>query len=152
MRVLTLSRRGSVGLGAAVILMFAAGCGGSSPTAASPTLTTETFTGTVKQGGTDFKTFQVAYALSNSDASVAVTSLTLVATGAALDTTIGVGFGTIAFDQSCTRAAAYSSTTARLGQELVAQGVFGPGPFCVQVFDAGTLTGDTAYSITVKHY
>jgi hypothetical protein len=35
---------------------------------------------------------------------------------------------------------------------MFATGAFGPGTYCVQVFDAGTLTEPLNYSLTLKHY
>ena len=126
------------------------GCG--STTSPTPTLSTETLTGTVKTGGSDSKSFTVNYASSASDASVAVTALKTAAAGTDLAVTIGVGFGSVAFDGSCTRSAAYSATAAQVNQELIASGAFSAGTYCVQVFDAGTLTEDATYTLTVKHY
>lgn len=150
MRACSLSLRAGLGLGL-LALTTLAGCG-KSPVGPTPELTTETYTGTVKTGGSDFKTFVVNYALTSSDASVTVTAITSVATSTAIDTTIGVGFGNIAFDGSCTRAAAYTATAAKVSQELIASGAFGAGTYCVQVYDAGTLTEAINYAITVKHY
>jgi hypothetical protein len=139
--------------GLLTLTTLAAACGGTSqPTAPTPVLATENFTGTVAVGGADSKRFTVSYADSASDASITVTSLTKVSDGTAVTTTIGVAFGTIAFDQSCAASANYTASAANLNQEYVAQGAFGPGPYCVRIYDAGTLTEPVNYAVTVKHY
>jgi hypothetical protein len=135
----------------AILVVLFNGCA-KSPTAPEAVLATETFTGTVQVGGADAKTFTVAYAQSASDASVTVTSLATAEGSTPVAATIGVGFGTIAADGSCARNTGYTATAATIGQELVASSAFGPGSFCVQVFDAGTLTEATTYGLLVKHY
>jgi hypothetical protein len=120
----------------------------------TPELATEVFTGTLAPGATKSHNFNVNYAFSSSTATLTVNSLTDAATGTALSTTIGAGFGQPGFDGSCVLATSYSTQTATIGVEL------GPAPvtqgqFCVQVFDAGTLTNlgvSANYSVTVKHY
>lgn len=144
--------RVAVGLGLMVGLMGASGCGNKTTTTPSATLTTENLTGTLAVLGSDSKKFTVNYSFDVSDASVTVTSLTTVAASTPLTTTIGVAFGTIAFDGSCAAAAAYTANAAALNQELVASGAFGPGQYCVKIFDSGTLTEPTNYAITLKHY
>jgi hypothetical protein len=131
--------------------MFLGACS-KSPTAPTPVLATETLTGTVQVGGVDSKPFTVNYTGDVSDGSLTLNTLTSVTTGTAVATTIGVGFGTPAFDGSCVRSATYTATAATLGQEMIATGAFGPGTYCVQVFDAGTLTEPLSYSLTLKHY
>lgn len=136
----------------AMLLTLAAGCGNKN-TAPTPVLTTDTFTGTVGVLGTSNQNFVVNYALSYSDAAVKVTSLKTVATSTDVNKTIGIGFGTIAFDGSCARSATYTATAATINQLLTASGVFvGTTQYCVQVFDAGTLTEPVTYTIEVQHY
>jgi hypothetical protein len=135
----------------AAFTVTAAACNNGSTTP-TPVLSTENLTGTVAVQGSDSKRFTVNYALTASDASVTVTGLTTAA-GAAVTTTIGVAFGQVAFDGSCTAAAQYTANAATIGQELVAYGAFlGPIVYCIKVFDAGTLTEPLNYAITVKHY
>jgi len=134
--------------------VIAAGCGSSNqPTAPTetPVLSTETFTGTVQPAGKDSKAFTVTYSSDYSDASITLTALTN-ASGAAVQTTMGLAFGTIAFDTSCTPAAQLTAPTAAIGQELRTPAVFYSGKYCVSIFDAGTVTEPLNYSITVKHY
>jgi len=132
-------------------LVLVTSCG-KNPTAPSPVLATETFTGTVQVGATHSNKFTVNYAETASDASLTLNTLTVAATGASSTLTIGVGFGSLAFDGSCLRSAGFTAPTAILGHEMVATGAFGPGTYCVQVYDAGTLTEPLSYSLTVKHY
>ena len=144
--------------GLVIGLGLAQACGGSTATAPSTpaaVLTTETFSGTIVPLGTASHTFTVNYAAANSDASVTVTSLTAVSTGAAQTTTIGLGFGTPNLGV-CSRATNYTNPTAPLNTELLTNGMpFIAGSFCVQIFDntsSPTVTEPLNYSLTVKHY
>jgi hypothetical protein len=142
-------------LAATLLLAFAASACGKSPTSPTPTLVTETFTGTLAPKGTSSKPFAVSYALDYSDASVTVTSLTTTANATPITSTIGIGFGVIGFDGSCTRDAGYTADAASLNQELIASGVFINGAginYCVQIYDVGTLTEAANYTFVVKHY
>ena len=131
---------------------LSAGCNNGSTTP-TPVLATENLTGTVAVQGSDSKRFTVNYQLAVTDGSVTVTSLTTAANNTPLTTTIGVAFGTLAFDGSCAASATFTANAAAIGQELVASGAFiGPQVYCVKIFDAGTLTEPTNYAITVKHF
>lgn len=132
-------------------LTGAAGCGNQAVTP-TPVLSTETFTGTLPVLGADSKRFTVTYSLAATDASITVTSLTTVANGTSVSTTISVAFGSIAFDGSCTASPNYTAATAAINQELIATGVFSPGQYCVKIWDIGTLTEPTNYGLTVKHF
>jgi hypothetical protein len=129
---------------------IAAGCG--QPTAPSPILASDLFTGTIAVQGSDTKSFVVAYDKEFSDGSVTVTAISKAADATPLAITIGVGFGVTAADGSCVRDPTFSAAAAAIGQELVATGVFFAGTYCVQVFDAGTLTEPVTYALTVRHY
>ena len=86
------AQRASLALVAACFVV--AGCG--SATAPSPTLQTETFTGTLQPLGTDFKTFTIAYTQSTTDLSVKIDSLKTVADSTPITgITIGIGFGAV---------------------------------------------------------
>jgi hypothetical protein len=113
---------------------------------------TDTFSGTLAVLGSDSRRFTVTYTGGASDASVTVSALTTVANATPVTSTIGVAFGSIAFDGSCTRSATLTATAAVINQELTASGAFGPGEFCVQIFDSGTLTEPTSYTLVVKHF
>jgi hypothetical protein len=151
--------RFAAGTSAIIVLGLATACGGSTspttPTTPAPVLTTETFTGTIAPLGIDSHTFTVNYAASYSDASVTITSLSTVSTGAAQTIAIGVGFGSTNLGV-CSRASNYTNPAAPLNTELQTSGApFTAGPYCVQLFDnttSPTVTEPLKYSITVKHY
>jgi hypothetical protein len=127
-----------------------------STTIPSAVLTTDTLSGTVNPGGSDFKTFTVNYAYANTDAILTVTSIKSVATGAALSITIGAGFGQIQFDGTCNgRTSSFHDDAAAIGVPHNTQPSqpFGPGNnYCVSVYDAGTVTEPVTYTVTVQHY
>ena len=127
----------------------------NSTTNPSPILTTETFSGTINPKGTASHAFVVNYEFAYTDAAVTVTNLTSVATGAGQSITVGVGFGSYSVGV-CTRVANVSNPTAPLNQKLPTTGQqFGPGTYCVQVFDnpdASTVTEPMRYTLSVEHY
>jgi hypothetical protein len=140
----------------AACFVLAVGCG--SVTAPSPTLQTETFTGTLQPLGTDFKTFSVAYTQSSTDLSVKIDSLqTVAASTPVTGITMGIGFGAVS-GGSCSLQV--QTPTAALATELFAPNGASAGTYCVQIFDcpAGTtgctsmLSEPVTYSMTVKHY
>lgn len=141
----------------ALLLVVVAGCG-KSATAPSPTLQTETFTGTLQPLGSDFKTVTVSFTQGVTDLSVSVDSLKKVSDSSAVSgITIGVGFGTVS-GSSCSLQV--QTPTANLGQELFAPNGAGAGTYCVQIFDcptgstgcSSTLTEAVNYTMTVRHY
>jgi hypothetical protein len=136
---------------AASLAMLATACGSATPIQPTPVLETENFTGTLDLLGSSSKTFTVKYASSASDGAVTVTALTKISDGAAMTVTIGVGFGNVGADGSCTRSATYTGN-ATIGQELIATSAFTPGTYCIQIFDAGTLTEPVNWAMTVKHF
>lgn len=125
-----------------LLLTLGAGC--KSPAPPSPVLAAETFTGTLAPQAVASHTFTVKYAFSATDLSVIVNSLAPLS-----GITVGVAFGTVS-GTTCT--VAVSQPAAPIGQELFANGGASAGTYCVQIFDAGTLTDTVNYSITVKHY
>ncbi len=142
---------------AALLLVVSTGCG-KSATAPSPTLQTETFTGTLQPLGSDFKTVTVSFTQSITDLSVSVDSLKKVSDASAVTgITIGVGFGTVS---GSTCSLQVQTPTANLGQELSAPNGAGAGTYCVEIFDcptgstgcSSTLTEPVTYSMTVRHY
>jgi hypothetical protein len=135
----------------AVLTLAVSGCGKTTAPTPIPVLATDTFTGTLAQLGKDSKTFTVNYTGDYSDASVTVNSLT-TGGGTALSTTIGIAFGSIAFDTSCTPSSTLTATAATLGQEMRTPVAFYAGRYCVLIFDSGTLPEAVTYSLTVKHY
>ena len=150
------ARRFSLIAASAVFVSLAAGCG--SPTAPTPTLQTETFTGTLQPLGVDFKTFSINYTQSPTDLSVTVGTLTTVASASPVTgITIGIGVGSVS---GSTCVMQVQTPSAALGQELFAPNGASAGTYCVQIFDcptgatgcASTLTEPVNYSLTVKHY
>jgi hypothetical protein len=140
-----------------ILLTLVSGCGGS-PTAPTPVLQTETFTGTLQPLGTDYRTFAVVYSQSTTDLSVIINRLTTVASSTpVMGITIGVGFGT---PSGSTCSLQLQKPVATLGQELFAPNGASPGTYCIQIFDCptgttgctSTLTEAVTYSMTVKHY
>ena len=136
-------------LAAFALAAFVAAC--SSPEEPSPVLVNENFNGTLAVGGTGTHNFTVTTAQGSSDGAVRVVSLTSAA-GTAVSTTIGVGFGSIEADGSCRRSTVLVTTTATIGVRLVAPAAFLNSEYCVQIFDAGTLTEPVNYSLNVEHY
>jgi hypothetical protein len=137
----TMARLGSMMLAMALL----AGAGSCKAAAApSPVLATETFTGTLPVLGMAFHTFTIKYAFATTDLSATVSTLNVTPA-----VTIGLGFGTVS---GTTCAVQVSTTTAAVGQELFAPNGASAGTYCVQIFDAGSLTDTTAYTLTVKHY
>jgi hypothetical protein len=142
------------------ILMLAAataGCYGSSTAPTTPpfTETTDQFSGTLKPLGTDTHTFMVNYSAAQSDASVTVTSLTSVATGAPENITIGVAFGSTNLGV-CTPSTTVSNPGATVGTEHPTTGApFVNGSYCVAIFDnpaAPTVTEPINYTLAVRHF
>lgn len=151
---MTFFRPAAVVLCTSLCLAGVSGCG-DSPTEPTPTLATETFTGTLAPLGLVHHEFNVDYAGGYSDASVTVTRLASVADGTDKAVTVGVGFGTLSVG-ICTRAAAFTNPVAPLNTELpTTGGAFRQGRFCIAVFDntdAPTVAEPLAYTIVVKHY
>lgn len=144
---------------AAALLGAAAGC--KKPTTfPTPILETEELAGALEPGGESVQTFAVEYPFTGTDATVTILSLTLAATGAPVDSTIGLGFGTLTGDGGCTRATSSTQDAANVGQEYTTQGnLFFPGLYCVSIFDhptvdhpTGMLPGTTNYVLRIKHY
>ena len=151
MRFLLSAWRPRVVLGLTVLL-FASACSKDTPAAPTATVISDSFSGTLNVLGSDSKNFTVVYAAGLSDASITVTALSTVSTSTALTTTIGVAFGIIAFDGSCSRSTPLTAPAASINQELTASGVFSPGTFCAQIFDSGTLLEPANYTFVVKHF
>jgi hypothetical protein len=150
------ARRSPIALGAMALLLVTS-CN-KNPTAPSPVLQTETFTGTLQPLGIDVKTFAVVYTQGSTDLSVIINSLTTVASSTPVTgITIGIGFGSVS---GSTCSLQVQTPIATLGQELFAPNGASPGTYCVQIFDCpsgttgctSTLTEAVSYSMTVKHY
>jgi hypothetical protein len=140
----------------ALLFSLAAACG--SPTAPTPTLQTENFSGTLQPLGLDFKTFSIGYTQGATDLSITVNGLTTVANATPVTgITIGIGLGAVSASSCVLQIQAPAAT---LGQELFAPNGASAGSYCVQIFDCPTgatgctptLTEAVNYTMTVKHY
>jgi hypothetical protein len=133
-------------------LGVAIGCNGSS-TAPTPTQVTVNFSGQINPLGSSFNTFTVNYTGGSSDASVQVTSLTTVATGAPVSITIGLGFGVVSLgvcNLSIVNSAAPLNTALPTSGEP-----FTAGTYCIEIFDntaSPTVTQPLNYMLSVTHY
>jgi hypothetical protein len=137
------------------ILLFSAACSHNSvtdpsltstststTTPATPTIT-EQFNGTLPVGGFKFYSFNIAV---NGTVNVTLKSVT----GTNVPTTIQLGLGIgQPSGQDC--AATVSATAGSNFAAPQATGVFGPGLFCVRVFDVGNLAGTATFAISIAH-
>ena len=112
----------------------------SSSTTPSPSITTQTFSGTVGVRGLDTNVFTV---VQTGEVDVTLTSTTPGSI------TMGVGLGT-GGASSCTLLPGGSVNT-QAGSSPQLTGELTPGPLCVQVYDLGTDTAPVAYTLTVAH-
>ena len=132
-------------IGAAVTLTSA--CGGSSDAtttlAPSASMATETFSGTVDVGGSDFHTFSVA----QSGGQINVTL-----TAASPPSTIFMGLGVGAPSGSTCAILTNAQTLTQAGTVAQLSGTVNAGTYCVVVYDAGNQTSQIAYSLTVTHF
>ena len=147
-----LQRLAALTLGAALL---GAGAGCKKPTTfPTPILETEELAGALEPVGESMQQFTVEYPFTGTDATATILSLTLAATGAPVNSTIGLGFGTLDGSGGCTRATSSTQNAANVGQEYTTQGnLFIPGTYCVSIFDpTGTLPGTTNYVVRIKHY
>ena len=133
-------------------LASAAGCG-KPATIPTPVEKTDEFSGTVTKGGTSDNTFNVAYQLALTPATVTVKSLVASATGTPLNVTIGLAVGSLN-GGVCTPHILSTAAAAVVGQPQRTPDSFlqGPSNYCVRVFDNGTLTDSANYVVTVLHY
>jgi hypothetical protein len=106
----------------------------TTPSGSSP----NSFTGTLPVGGTSVFTFTTT---ASGSASVTLTSL-------GTTTPIGVGIGTFS-GSTCTLTTSSAATSAGASAQVTA--TLNAGSYCVEVYDPGTLTAATTFSITVSH-
>src|SRR5258708_6139774 len=135
--------RAGVALAAIALVAGMTGCkSASSTTAATTTVTrtTDTFTGTVQVGGSDFHSFPIA-----TTGQVDVT-LTAAAPPAAI--VMGLSIGTL--DVKCTPLAG-ASVKVPAGASAQLSGLASPGTLCVNVQDVGNQAAPVSYTVTVVH-
>ena len=136
----------SVGI-AALVAVSSAACNSSSastltPVAVSPTLVTESHTGTVAVGGADAYGFNV---VQPGDVTV-----TMTAAGPPANIIMGMGIGvpsgTTCTPISSTLIAVPAGTTPQVSGSVTIA-----GSLCVLIFDIGNQTAPITYSITITH-
>jgi hypothetical protein len=126
------------------LALFISGCSDSdddnfTPTAPEPTITTETFEGTVTINGAITHSFTVTAP------STVTATLTAVSTGA--EAVIGLSLGTWNGE--------YCQIV--LANDAAVQGKFvvgiaqTAGNFCIRLYDVGRFAGPTGYQVTVSH-
>lgn len=129
----------------AAVVVASTGCSsisnlfGGGDTSPSPSSSTDAFAGSVVVGGSSFFTFTVSQ-----QGTVNVTLTSLAGT-----TPVGVGIGTPNGTTSCTVTTSSQSTLAGASPQVTANEK--PGTYCVSVFDPGTLTAATNFSVSVVH-
>ena len=116
--------------------------GSSTPAPTSPSaLTTETFSGTVAVGSSDFHTFAATQG--------GTVSVTLNAAGPPATIFMGVGIGTPSSSTCALLSGATADTQAGTTSQL--SGTLDAGTYCVEVFDVGNESTPVNYSVTVAH-
>ena len=136
------------------LLLLGTAC--SHNTATTPTTTTTTatttnttptisepFVGALPVGGAVFYSFNIAV-----NGTVNVTLNTVAGAGVPASVQLGLGIGTPAG----TDCSATTSVTAGAGTAPQLTGAFGPGLFCVRVYDVGNLFGPATFNVTIAHY
>ena len=116
--------------------------GSSTPAPTSPSaLTTETFSGTVAVGSSDFHTFTATQG--------GTVSVTLNAAGPPATIFMGLGIGTPSSSTCALLSGATADTQAGTTSQL--SGTLDPGAYCVEVYDVGNETTPVNYAVTVAH-
>jgi hypothetical protein len=109
---------------------------------ATPTIT-EAFNGTVPVGGFKFYTFNIA-----ANGTVNVTINKVSGAGVPATVQLGLGLGQPA-GTDCASTINATAGSASVAPQLT--GTFGPGLFCVRVFDVGNLFAPATFAITIAH-
>ena len=125
------------------MLLLSACSSSSQPVTSSPVLTTETFSGTVDVGGTDFHKFVVAVS--------GEVDITLTAAGPPSTIFMGLGVGNPSTDGSTCVLISGATTVTPAGNTPQLAGTAGAGTFCISVFDAGNQTAQISYTVAVAH-
>jgi hypothetical protein len=137
------------------LMMFGMACSHSSTTSPSATSTTtttataaaptvsESFTGTLPVAGFKFYSFNIA-----ANGTVNVTLNSVSGAGVPATVQLGLGIGQPSGLDCATTTTVTAGITAAAPQTT---GVFGPGLFCVRVFDVGNLFAPANFNITIAH-
>jgi hypothetical protein len=133
-------------------LLLAVACSKSNTTPTTPSASTttpvttptisENFASTVTVGGAAFYSFNI-----DANGTVNVTLNSVSGTGVPATVQLGIGIGTPA-GVDCT---VTSTVTAAAGTSPQLTGTFGPGLFCVRIYDVGNLFGPAAFRATIAH-
>jgi hypothetical protein len=148
-QVVQISRAGRFGrfgfaLTAVVLFLGTVGCSGNNTTAATTTSvarTTDTFTGTVAVGGSDFHSFPIA--------ATGTIDVTLTAAAPPSAIVMGLSIG-MPGDGKCI-AVAGGSTQTPAGASVQLSGIASPATMCVDVHDVGAQSAPVSYTVTVAH-
>ena len=137
----------------AVLVAFDAACSHNNTTSPSTTAatttttaptTSESFVGTLMVGQFMFQSFNIG-----TNGTVNVTINSVSGSGVPSTVHLGLGIGTpTAYDCTYTSSVTASSTDPAPPQLT---GAFGPGVFCVRVWDVGNLSAPANFNITIAH-
>ena len=120
-------------------LLIAAACAQTTPTTSPTALqVTDSFNGTLVQGGSATNDFTMA-----ADGAI---SITLVSLSPQSTITMGVGIGT---PSAATCVVTQSQENVKVGTPIT--GTLAAGSYCVELYDLGNMTGSDNYAITVVH-
>jgi len=111
-------------------------------TVASPTIS-EAFNGTLPVGGFRFYSFNIA-----ASGTVNVTLNRVSGTGVPASVQLGLGIGQPS-GADCATTVTATSGSGFTAPQLT--GTFGPGLFCVRVYDVGNLFAPATFAITIAH-
>ena len=135
-----------VRLAAVVLALAAAGCGTdptsitTSPTTTTPTATVDTFVSSIAVRGSAARTFTTS-----SSGTVKVTLSTL----GSGNSTVGLGIGVPATSAPCSLAQSIVTGPGSAPQIVTSADA---GVYCIQLFDTGRLTEDTAFTLSIEHF
>jgi hypothetical protein len=116
--------------------------GSSTATTTSPSpLTTETFSGTVNVGGSDFHNFTATQS--------GTVNVTLNAAAPPSTIFMGLGVGTPSSSTCALLAGSTMNTQAGTTPQL--SGTLDAGTYCVELYDVGNETTPVTYTVTVAH-
>ena len=148
-------RATTAALGATLGLLFLCGaCSHNSTTEPSNTSTTttatvatptvnEAFNGTLPVGGFKFYTFNIAVS-----GTVNITLNKVSGTNVPATVQLGLGIGQPSGVDCATTVSVTAASTFAAPQTT---GTFGPGLFCVRVYDVGNLAASATFAITIAH-
>lgn len=133
--------RAIISLGAVLLLAVgASGCSGDTTTSASTTTSvTDTFSSALALRGSATRTFKMGTA---GTVSIALTSFGNGAQRA------GLGVGITATSAPCSLSQSVVVAASSTPQIVTTADA---GTYCVQLYDTGTLTDDTSFTLTVQH-